>query len=191
MQGQFGPVHSVGRPPNQDPTVIAGDAFAGRIDLGLTVDFGSCRDDELAVVPNILGYEPNDRCFDLGRINGNDRLARNHSPIRRIVVGNIGVFPVIAMVEREGRNDRRDRCAIGRSSNATWRTAMFVGKAGIGHIRMPTGRLLRSLVYVGRKNDWRRRRGVPEVEHAGQKTDRDEENEAKGHDLAGLGFKEG
>jgi hypothetical protein len=82
VQGQLGPVHPVGGPPDENPTVIAGDALAGWIDLGFAVDFRACRDNQLPVMPYVLGDETDDRRFDFRRINRDDRFARNH-PSRR------------------------------------------------------------------------------------------------------------
>ena len=84
VQGQFRPVHPVGGPPDQNPVVVAGDALAGGIDLGLAVDFRSSRNDQLTVVPDILGDKTDDRRFDFGRVDGDDRLTGDEPSIRRI-----------------------------------------------------------------------------------------------------------
>ena len=84
MQGQFGPVHPVGRPPDQNPVVVTGDSFAGRVDLGLAVDFGSCRDNQFTVMPNVLGDETDDRRFDFSRVDRDNGFAWNHPSVGRV-----------------------------------------------------------------------------------------------------------
>ena len=141
MQGQLGPVHPVGRAPDQNPVVVAGDAFAGRINLGFAVDLRSCGNDELSVMPDVLGDKTDDGRFDLGRINGDDRFARNHSSIRRVGIGHLR-FLVVAVVKRD-----RQRGWAGRNfGRASWSSVGGAGcllaKSGVGLVGKPSGRFL-------------------------------------------------
>jgi len=115
VQRKLRAVEPVGGTPHDVPVVLAGDAFAGAVHLGLAMHFRARRDNQLSVVENVLGDKTDDGRFDLGRINGDDRFAGNEPTIRGVFLGDFRLAR-IGIIQRDRQDGRRvGGCGVGAS----------------------------------------------------------------------------
>jgi len=72
------------RLPHQSPAAVTGDAFTFPVGLGCPVDFRAGRDDESAIVVDVVGDQRDNRRLNRRRVNGHDEFAGNQAAIRRV-----------------------------------------------------------------------------------------------------------
>src|SRR6516164_4933344 len=72
----------------ESPSALSHDSFPAFIDLGQAVNLRALRNDDLAVPHQVIGYQSNYRCRNVGGVNGVYQFATDH-PVRRRVIAEI------------------------------------------------------------------------------------------------------
>ena len=86
IQSKAGNVQFLAGLPYKRPVTAPGDPFANTIHLRRAMDFGSGRNNQAAVMPDIVRHQTNNRRLDRRRIHRHNQLALHQPPKRRVVL---------------------------------------------------------------------------------------------------------